>query len=294
MSESRMEVVPQKKKRVWGWPAVANFVLGGMASGFYLLHFEGSERGFVSRPQDTIFSLLSPLLIMIGFFIVTFEAGRPIRGIYLLGNLKNSWMSREILSGTIFVVAATINWLSPHAVLYYLSVVAVSVYLISQGFIIYYARAVTAWNVPLVPILFITSGLVAGYGLLLIVTSLSELAFSIQFIVTGIVCLVLNLSVYTFYVLLHLRNCAFLRATAILRNPVSLIVTIGMGHLVPCIFLILLLSLAGLNERVRSVLFILTGLAIIIGEVFQKTLIILGGNFLRGIVIEQMQRRSID
>jgi formate-dependent nitrite reductase membrane component NrfD len=295
-----MELIRPMKYRVWGWPAVTNFIIGGMASGFYLLSLlDISLREGVafSEPQAMIFTLLSPLLVVLGFLVMTFEAGRPLRCVYLLCNLKSSWMSREVLSGILFALSASINLLFPHPLLYLLSVVASIVYLISQGFIIYRARAVTAWNVPLTPILFLTSGIVAGYGLLLIVTALSRLTFSIQMFVIGIACLALNLFVYGNYVLAFRRNLAFREATAILRNPIFLIVIVGMGHLMPGIFLIQSLLLSGENEmvnkHVQDVIFILTGLAIVSGGAFQKILIILAGNSLRDIMMGQPQSRSV-
>jgi anaerobic dimethyl sulfoxide reductase subunit C (anchor subunit) len=295
-----MEHIRPVKYRVWGWPAVANFVIGGMASGFYLLCFlDILLRGGIafSDPEAIKFTLLSPLLIVLGALFMTFEAGRPLRGGYILGNLKSSWMSREVLSGTAFVLLASTNWLFPHPVLYVLSVGAVLIYLISQGYIVYRARAVTAWNVPLAPILFLTSGVVAGCGLLLIVIAMSGLIISIQIVVAGIVCLILNLFVYGFYALFPRRDHAFREATAILRNPVYLIVVLGVGHLVPGIFIILILSLTGLNETVskhfQEVLFVLTGLSMVSGGAFLKILIILGGNSPRSIMMGQPQSRSV-
>ncbi len=295
-----MEHIQPVKYRVWGWPAVFNFFMGGMASGFYVLRFfDISLREGIafSEPQDMISMLLSPLLIVLGFLFMTFEAGRPLRGVYILGNLKSSWMSREVLSGTVFVLLASMNWLFPHPLLHVLSVGAVLVYVISQGCMVYRARAVTAWNVPLAPISFFTSSIVGGCGLLLIVSGLSGLAFSTQMVVTGIVCLVLNLFVYGIYVRIPQANHALRAATAILRNPLSLLVVLGLGHLVPGIFLILLLPLTGLHEmaskHLQDALFVLAGLAMVSGVAFQKILVILGGNSLRGIFMGHPQSRSV-
>jgi DMSO reductase anchor subunit len=294
-----MEHIQPVKYRVWGWPAVANFVIGGMASGFYLLcflHISLREGFYLSKPQSLPLLWVSPLLIIAALVLLIFEAGRPLRGIYLLGNLKSSWMSREVLSGTVFLASAIMNRLFPQNVFYLLSVVAALGYLISQGYMVHHARAVTAWNVALTPVLFLTSGIAGGVGLLLIVSGLIGLVFTAKMAVTGIVCLVVNLFVYGFYTLFPFRDRAFREAAAVLRNPMSLMSVAGIGHILPVIFLILLSS-SGLNEmldkHVLDILYISTGLAVVSASAFQKILLILWGNFLRRIVMNQPGSRSL-
>lgn len=294
-----MEHIQPLRYRVWGWPAVANFVMGGTAAGFYLLSLlEMSFRKGItfSKPPAVIFTLLSPPLVVLGFLFITFEAGRPLRGFYTLGNLRTSWMSREVLSGTVFVLAASVNYFFPHPSLYLLSLGSVAVYLISQGHIVYRARAITAWNMPLAPILFSTSGLVAGCGLLLIVTALGGAGFSMRMVVAALVCLIVNLLVYFLYTLFPHRNPALSKATSLLRNPVSLFAVAGIGHLLPCIVLFLLLLSTHLNgivnRHTQDVLFILAGLTAAGGGALQKTLILLAGNSSREIIMGPESRHG--
>lgn len=293
-----MEHIQPARYRVWGWPAVANFVMGGMASGFYMLGFLYAplwKGGAFNGPRADMFSLLPPLLIVLGLLLITFEAGRPLRGMYILGNLRSSWMSREVLFAILFVLSASINWIFPRPILYLLSVALVICYLMSQGYMVYRGRALAAWNVPLAPVLFLTSGLVSGCGLLLIVMSLSRLAISVQLLVTGLVCLVVNLLIYVLYAVLPLRSFDFREATADLRRPVSLMLILGMGHLVPAFLLVMLLPTVGLSGMLSShfqyLLLILAGLAIVGGGTFQKVLIILRGNSARSITMGQPQNR---
>ncbi len=293
-----MESIQPVRYRVWGWPAVANFVMGGMASGFYLLNFLGTslwKGSAFNGPRANMFSLLSPLLIVLGLLLITFEAGRPLRGVYILGNLRSSWMSREVLFGILFVLSASINCIFPLPVLHLLSVGLVICYLISQGYMVYRGRALAAWNVPLAPVLFLTSAVVSGFGLLLIVMSLSRLAISVQILVTGLVCLFVNLLVYVLYAVTSLGSFDFREATADLRKPVSLMVILGMGHLVPAFLLILLLPTVGLSGMLSShfqyLLLILASLAIVSGGTFQKVLIILRCNSARSITMGRPQNR---
>ena len=80
-----MELIRSKKQKVWGWPGVVNFTLGGMASGFYLLSslLMVLQDGMLGLSQPAGFKLVAPALIGLGFLALTTEAGHPLRARYL-------------------------------------------------------------------------------------------------------------------------------------------------------------------------------------------------------------------
>lgn len=281
-----MELIRPTKPEVWGWPVVVNFVLGGMATGFYLLNslLTILQNGTLGVSQPLGFKLLASVLTSLGFLALTVEAGRPLRGRHLFRYLRRSWMSREALAGVIFIPAAALDWLFPHPVLWVLAAAAAIGLMISHGFIVYRIRAVTAWNVPLMPLLFLTSGFATGSGLVLL-AALGKLTLGIGPMMVGLICVVLNLAVWLLY--LHWpHDVAFREATEALRRPSSLIFTVGIGHLLPILVLLLLIAPSiCTGGELWHIVTALAGLAIVAGGVSQKVGIILKAGYLRGIVL---------
>ena len=133
-----MEIVPAVKQTQWGGAAVANFTLVGMGTGYYFLRclipiLEGDTGSLV---DPDLYGLLAPVIVVIGFITLTIEAGRPIRGFYLFRNVLYAWMSREVLSFTIFVPATIVEWFFPYLGLRILALSAALGLMVSQGFIV--------------------------------------------------------------------------------------------------------------------------------------------------------------
>lgn len=287
-----MELIPPTKQQVWKWPAVVNFTLGGMGTGFYLLGLLlGVQSGGVV--QVALFKLLGPLLASLGFLALTTEAGRPMRGYNLFRHLRRSWMSRETLAATIFIPAAAADWLFPHPLLRALAAAGALALMISQGFIVYRARGVTAWNVSLMPPLFITSGFTTGSGLMLVLT-LGRLHGSpggVSLPLLSLAAVILNLAVWLLYV--RTPDETFQRATGALRRQNALVLTVGLGHLLPALLLLIALptSTAGATP-LQSGAAVLAGLAILVGGASQKAGIILEAGYLRPIVLNMPRRQA--
>jgi phenylacetyl-CoA:acceptor oxidoreductase subunit 2 len=199
-----MEIIRPTKQGVWGWPGVVNFILGGMAAGFYLLSSLTAilQNGALGVSQPERFKLLAPVLTSLGFLALMIgtshikglivDASHPLRSRYLFRHLRRSWMSRETLASVTFILAAVLDWLFPHLALWVLASAAATGLMISHGFILYRVRAVTAWNVPLMPLLFLTSSFTTGSGLMLLVAS-GRLTLQVGPVVIGLICVVLDL-----------------------------------------------------------------------------------------------------
>jgi phenylacetyl-CoA:acceptor oxidoreductase subunit 2 len=194
-------------------------------------------------------------------------------------------MSRETLTGIIFIPVAALDWLFPHPALWALAAVSAMGLMISQGFIFHRIRAVPAWNAPLVPLLFLSSGFATGSGLLMLVAP-GELTVGTRPVLVGLGCIAINVAVW----LLYLRwpdGVAFHKAMEVLRRPNRQAFTVGVGHLAP----ILLLSLslltpgAGAGVGLGRVATTLAGLSIIAGGVSLKSGLVLKAGYMRGIVL---------
>ncbi|MBC7249104.1 MAG: dimethyl sulfoxide reductase anchor subunit [Anaerolineae bacterium] len=280
-----MELIRPAKQKVWGWPGVANFALGGAGAGSYLLAELAAAllQGGGDPARLMVFRLVGPILVGLGFLVLAVETDHPLRGRYLLRHLHRSWMSRESLAGLIFTLTAFLSWLFPHQVLEGMAAVAALGLLISHGFILYRAVAVAAWNVPLMPALFVTSGLAMGGGLLLLITSNGP-DFGLAAMVLASV--VSDLAAWFLY-LYGPRSASFRQATSGLRRPAMLFFTVGVGHLLPAT--LLTLSLTGLWGKERYLGNMVAGFCALAGGVGQKTGITLKAGYLRSIRMEGLQ-----
>jgi DMSO reductase anchor subunit len=286
----KIGIILPVKQKVWGWPTIVNFFLGGMGASYYLLNIlisllhGGMDR--VSHPA--VFKLLAPALVGSGFLSLTVKAGRPLRGLQLFLNIRSSWISREVLAGSIFITASVLDWFFSRPILSMLSISAAMALLVSQSFIIYRARAITAWNVPLMVFLNLTSGLATGCGLVLLMTVFNN--FELKHTTLRIILsfLVLDTLIWLLY-LFSSRDVAFRRATELLRRPILMVTVVVLGRLFPLMvmLLLLLLSDAVLVSTSLPVLQALVGLAVLAGGASQKYGIILVAGYSRGFLLNQ-------
>jgi len=258
-----IQILGPDRQRDWRWPAVINFTLGGAGAGFYILAALGGDapRGW-----------LAPLLVVAGLAAVALEAGRPLRAHHLLRNLGRSWMSREVFAALMFVVAGLLDSYRPSLALSVVAVTSAAALLLCQGFIVYRAGALPAWNVPVMPVLFISSGLAAGAGVAL-------LAWPHATAGIGLACIGANLVAWLVY-LWGTRERAFRQATRVLRRPGALIVVVGLGHVLPGILLGLALARTGSTGAA-----LVAGAAMIVGSLSQKAGVVLWAGYLQAIAL---------
>lgn len=283
-----IQIINPKKQKEWGWPAVLNFIFGGTAAGLYLSYFlMASFR--INTPgvcQTNVVKILAPIMILMGFLVLTAEVGRPLRSRYLFNN-RHSWMTLEAIAGAIFVSGAIFDWLSPHLAIHLITAFAAVMFLISQGCIVYRAKAVIAWNVSLMPVLFISSSLTMGIGMVLLLVAIGLFNLGYDLLVIGLTCVVLNLVLWLFY-LYRYNDKEFRKSTEAMRRPSTFVIIAGIGHMLPILLLFLLLILLDLDmgNKSKHIAAAIAGLAIIVGGASQKSGIILQCGYLRGIVLE--------
>jgi hypothetical protein len=199
-------------------------------------------------------------------------------------------MSIEGLAGGIFIIVALVNWFFPSFIFKTAAVSAALIFMVSQGFMVYRAVAVKAWNVWLVPAIFVTSGLMTAWGLILLNTQIISGMASLLLVIL-LICIFLNLVVWLLYLYWD-HDADFQEAVKALRRPVAVLVSVGLGHLFP-FFLLLSIFVSGDFEDSSPLLAmvrIISGLALIVGSVSQKTCIILKAGYYRGIVFKDHGR----
>ncbi len=304
-----MDLIPAQKQQVWKWPAIANFSCGGIGTGFYLIGLlvalpgdgnwlqaltQGRDDWVSSLLLSAVLKLLGPAVVGLGLLALTTEAGRPRRGLNLLRHWRHSWMSRETIAAGLFVLLPGLDWLWPNPALRALAALAAIALVLSQGLIVYHARGVIAWNTPLMPLLFATSALATGGGLMLIALTLSQLWLGLlpvsPIVIVTLLAGALNMTAW--FAFLRTPDRAFQQATAALRHRDAVAHIFGLGLLLPA----LLLSFAIIANPVGpwgAAAIVVSGLALIAAGIRMKFSVVLEAGYLRAIALPVLVRPAI-
>jgi DMSO reductase anchor subunit len=284
---TREEMIPARQQSVWGWAAVANFTLGGLGAGWYTMAVLAA--GLDRTPGVVAASWAAPALVLAGFIAVAGEAGRPLRGLRVPARFWTSWMSREALIGGMFVllVAAELAW--PLRLHRALALLAAALLALAQGFMVRRARGVTAWDVPIMPLLFLLSAGLAGAGAVLLVEAGARRAVGAPLLAGVIALIVLSVVARARYLAWSSQE-AFVQAVALLRERRAALVVEGAGHGLP----VLLVTLALLVPVAAGPALGLAGALLVAGQAYAKAGLILDAGLLRPVTlrIARSKRRS--
>lgn len=274
-------LIPGVRQRVWGWPAVLNFVLGGLGAGLYAVAAvtAGSAPGLAAW--------LGPALVLAGFAAVAAEAGRPLRGPRVVARVRTSWMSREAVLGGAFVALAASDVLAPRPVLRALAMAAALAYVLAQGRILGAARAVAAWSVGVMPVVFLVSALLCGLGGVLIADTLTGAGPGGALLGGTMLALVLALVVWLVYLTWD-GGPGFAHAVRVLRDGTGALAVVGGGYVLPFVLVAVALALDVPGLALAA------GGLMILGQVLAKWLLIIVAGELRPITLAnlKLQRRA--
>lgn len=281
-----IELIPPRQQVLWGWPAVINFFLGGLGGGVYAV--AAAAAGFADSPAVSVAAWLGPALVLAGFIAVATEAGRPFRGPRVLARVGTSWMSRELWIGAAFVVLAGADLLSPHRLARVLAVVTALMLALAQGFILRRARAVPAWDVPIMPLVFVLSALISGAGLYLLIEMLAGRVPGLPVLGGVVALLAAGLAGWVRYVTGSQQE-EFCRAVLALSHPRAATIIVGSGYVAPCVLLILAAAVPAL----RLPALVLAGASMIGVQLYAKALLILAAGQLRSVTLTglRLERR---
>lgn len=279
-------LIPPAQQTLWRWPAVLNFCLGGLGAGFYVVAAVAAGAG-PSRAL-TLAAWLGPLLVLAGFGAVATEAGRPLRGVRVLARVATSWMSRELWLGGAFALLAAAGLLAPAPVQRLGATLAAVALALAQGFILREARGVPVWAVPVMPLLFLSSALVSGAGLLVLV-DLPEGPPSARVLGGVLAVLTVHMLAWAAFVSWS-RDPAFSRGVRCLNEGNGMLAIVGGGYLVPS----LLGALAIALPMVAWPLAAASAALMIASQIYLKAVLILRAGELRPITLPNLRltRRS--
>jgi anaerobic dimethyl sulfoxide reductase subunit C (anchor subunit) len=282
-----IELIPAAPQAVWGVPAVVNFTLGGLGAGFYVgaaLAAAGGAPGAMS-----LAAWLAPALVLAGFVAVAAEAGRPLRGLRVLRRVATSWMSRELWLGGAFVLLALSEATLAAPALRPAAAVAATGLVLAQGFVLARARAVAAWNVPVMPVVFAASAAVSGTGLLALAELTAGRPAGREVLSAALVSLVLGMLVWLGF-LTWSADRVFLRATAPLREGPLGLELLAAGYLAPLALVALGLALPSWSALPTA----LAALLMIAGQLRARAALILTAGQRRPLTLATLtlRRRS--
>ncbi len=284
--QTPVALIPPATQRLWGLPAVVNFGLGGLGAGAYVI--AALAAGFGPSPPLTVASWLGPALVLAGFLAVAGEAGRPLRGVRVLARVATSWMSRELWLGGAFIALVALDLMAPSAAVKTLAAVAAALFAVAQGFILRRARAMAAWDVSVMPVVFLLSALASGMGALLVVGVVTGQAGASAPLGSTLAVVTVGLVVWLAY-LTWSRDGAFLAATASLRDATSGIVVAGGGFVAPFALAAAALTVPALAPAAQAA----AGTLMVVAQLYTKWMLVVRAGQMRPVTIPHLalQRR---
>lgn len=274
-------LIPARPQTLWGWPAVVNFVLGGLGSGLYLV--AAVTAGFGRTPAVLTAAWLGPLLVLAGFGAVALEAGRPHRGARVLARVTTSWMSRECALGLGFAALAALEFLAPGSLARMAAAALAALFAVAQGFIPRRARAVSAWDVPVLPALFAVSALTSGLGLHALVAAIAGDGAGPALLAAVAAAAVLVGLVWLAY-LAWPGDDAFRTAVRPLRCGVAAVATFATASVLPLVLGLLGIALSRRADLIAA----LAGVLLIAGQVRLKSALIREAGQLRPVTTARL------
>lgn len=236
------EIISQKKQTHWQWMAALNFFLGSMGAGLYIMLYFFS--GYITWEEGIItahfLKFISAVLIAAGLLSVATEAGQPMRGLYLFANIRHSWISREVVFAGIFILLSFSQLLINSLTLSFFAVFAALFFVLSQSMILYSSSAVPAWNRPAIPLFFISSAMLNGFGLFLLLSIVNShfvnslYPLKIPVLIYGIICIVATQTIWLWTA--YVNQDKETRQTILtLRSNPTLIRGVGLSGFLPLI-----------------------------------------------------------
>jgi anaerobic dimethyl sulfoxide reductase subunit C (anchor subunit) len=282
-----LELISAAPQSVWGLPAIVNFTLGGLGAGFYVA--AAGAAAFDADGATGLAAWLAPLLVLAGLAAVGAEAGRPLRGLRVLRGVATSWMSRELWLAGLFVALALADAAVPAGGLRLLAAAAAAAFVVAQGAMLAQARAMAAWNVRSMPVVFAASAAVSGAALLVLAELMAGRLPGGGLRATTLAVLVLGLLVWLAF-LTSSPDRAFVRATAPLREGASGIELLVIGYVAPVALLVLGLALPQWAPAPTALAVTL----VIAGQIRAKSALILAAGQLRPVTLATLTlpRRS--
>ena len=281
--------VGSRPQVVWGWLVILDFFLAGSGSGLFILSL------IMGYPLGMSVALV---LVLLGGSLLIVDLARPTNAWRVIMRPQSSWLSRGTISIMVFTILGIVHIISLTAsaggsmatvttwanvpgwekILAIISGLAAATVALYPGFLLGSMRGIPLWSSVLSPALFLSSALIAGLGVaLLLPLGTNSLRALIALQVAGIGFILLQ-----FLLLLSLLFTAQVEATktSVLRLTQGDLKTpfyLGLllfGLITPLGFL--LISLATLGT---TTLPLASGILLLIGQLMLRHILVKAGIF---------------
>ena len=197
--------VGSRPQAVWGWLVILDFFLAGTGSGLFILSL------LLGYPLGMAVAVF---LVLAGSALLLADLTRPTNAWRVILRPNSSWLSRGTISIAVFTVLAIFHtiYLSSHAsgglvsstawqnvpgwekILAVISGLAAAAVALYPGFLLGSMRGIPLWSNILSPALFLSSALIAGLGVaLLLPLGINDLKTLIALQIGGIGFILLQL-----------------------------------------------------------------------------------------------------
>ncbi len=252
-----------ERQKAFGWTIALAIFLGGSGGGIFLVSYILYKLYKYQTPVVQAGLTLGPLVAMACALCFLLDLGNKARMPRLfagISRLSSSWLSRGAWTLTVFILlgaAYSLLWNNSSLIrdiVGFIAALAALVTIVYTGFLIGVAKSIPFWNTPLLPILFVASGLGSGIAALLlmggVVAQGQEAVAATRILAqTGIALIVAELIMLWAYLGISVhRDQASAESVRLIKIPMVLIIAIGL--LTPIAVLIYTLGLSDLRQAV--------------------------------------------
>ncbi|MFC1965234.1 NrfD/PsrC family molybdoenzyme membrane anchor subunit [Chloroflexota bacterium] len=285
-----------KQQTIWGWKVALDLFLAATGAATFLLSFLFAYAGKLTEIAG-LGTFVGTLLILVAAFFLVADLGAgagdfaskiKARRMALLPNMR-AWMLRGaiivvlmLVFGLAYSIPTAFADSSPHIAIGIIAAVLSIAVILYTGFLLASSKGVPVWNTPMLPLLFLFSGLSTGIAIMVLISiatlngvKLLETLQLLGFIVIPVICLIL--------IMLGAYLETGSHGNEFVRESVRLLVK---GRLAPLFWGILIV--VGL---IVPLILVATGAATlpVIG-VINAVFLLLGGVYLRYLIIKSAIR----
>jgi polysulfide reductase chain C len=268
----------------FNWKIVMYLFFGGTGGGLFLIGYILERLGLmISLAKGA--EMLGPILVIIGCIFLLFHSGAGFKTKIHLLFLKpgRSWISRGTWIISVFVVSALIYVLGGRSFWGSVAVVFSMLMAIYPGFILAENKAIPFWRTPILPTLFLFSGLSTGLAFLLLMVPFfsvptdETMAMALRALSwSDVLIIVIQLVILWNYLSVGSNKEATLsESLRLFIKPLFIVGTLILGLLVPLLLHVFVLTggkVAGLG--------MMTGILLVVGGISLRFSVLRAGVYL--------------
>jgi formate-dependent nitrite reductase membrane component NrfD len=173
--------------------------------------------------------------------------------------------------------------------LYVISMLSATGYMLSQAFIISSSDAISTWRKPDIPFFFMSSGLASGWGFFVITKTIMNIQINSMMTYLGIGLIILNALIWISFI--RREDSDIEDVMRILKKPLPVIFSIGIGHVIPITLIMLVFSKKLWLEH-NHIINLIASSAVIAGIFFQKRSIVTSAGYFDSVFVSIPNERK--